>query len=370
MRWALAGLALLAAPVVAEEDLSRADLQDLRERIETARERAEAVAGRKESAESGLAEAEQALATAARELNRTASALKETRERLAALRARRDATRADLGDERAALAAEVRTLYMAGGNSALRLLLSQGDPRAVGRTLVWGDYLARARQSRIDDYGDSLAELDDLARRIAERERELERRRADVRERRDALAARQADYRQMVARLDRRLADRQDRVADLEAREARLEELLGQLDDPERPGETRDLAPRRGDLPWPARGPLRAAFGSERRSGLTWKGIFIARGAGTPVSAIAPGRVVFAEWMRGYGQLLIVDHGHGFMSLYGHNRALLAGLGDWVEAGETLARVGESGPYEESGLYFELRREGRPRDPIAWLGPR
>lgn len=370
MRWALAGLALLASPALAGEDLSRDDLEALRERIETARERAEAVAGRKEAAESELADAERALAEAARELNRTATALKDTRDRLGALRARRDAIRADLDDERTALATEVRTLYMAGGDSALRLLLSQGDPRAVGRTLVWGDYLARARQSRIGDYGDSLAELEELTRRIAEREQELERRRADVRERRDALAARQAEYRRTVARLGDRLTSQRDEVADLEAREARLEELLGQLDDPERPGETRDLAPLRGDLPWPARGPLRAAFGSERQSGLAWKGIFIARHAGSPVNAVAPGRVVFAEWMRGYGQLLILDHGHGFMSLYGHNRALLVGLGDWVETGETLARVGQSGPYEESGLYFELRREGRPRDPIAWLAPR
>ncbi|MGM0412667.1 MAG: murein hydrolase activator EnvC family protein [Pseudomonadota bacterium] len=368
---ALAGLALLLPLTpAAEEDLSRADLEKLRDRIETAREEAEAVAGRKDAAESELADAEAALTRAARRLNRTASALQATRERLAALRSRREAVRDDLGEERDALAAEIRALYTAGGNSTLRLLLSQGDPRAVGRTLVWGDYLARARQARIGDFGDSLEELDDLAQRIARREQELERRDAEVRQRRDELAARQSEYRRTVARLDDRLTDRREQVADLEAREDRLESLLGELDDPEQAGERVDLAQRRGGLPWPARGPLRAAFGSERQSGLTWKGIFIAHSAGDPVSAVAPGRVVFADWMRGYGQLLILDHGHGFMSLYGHNRALLAELGDWVEAGDTLARVGQSGPYEESGLYFELRRQGRPQDPVAWLGPR
>jgi septal ring factor EnvC (AmiA/AmiB activator) len=368
---ALAGLGLLLplAPA-AQEDLSRADLEQLRDRIEAARQEAEAVADRKEAAESELAEAEEALTRAARRLNRTASALQATRQRLAALRARRDRVRRDLGDERAALAAEIRALYMAGGNSTLRLLLSQGDPRAVGRTLVWGDYLARARQARIGNYGDSLRELEDLAQRIARRERELERRNAEVRERRDELAARQTAYRRTVARLGERLTDRREQVADLQAREERLERLLGELGDPDRVGQRIDLAGRRGGLPWPARGPLRAAFGSERQSGLTWKGIFIAHPAGDAVEAIAPGRVVFADWMRGYGQLLILDHGHGFMSLYGHNRALLARLGDWVEAGETLARVGQSGPYEESGLYFELRRQGRPQDPVAWLGPR
>ena len=371
VRWALAALAL-SLPLVpaAEEDLSRADLEQLRERIQAAREEAEAVAGRKDEAESGLIQAEEALTRAARRLNRTATALRETRERLAALRSRREAVQAELGAERDALAAEIRALYMAGGNATLRLLLSQGDPRAVGRTLVWGDYLARARQARIGEYGASLDELEDLTQRIAEREQELERRDAEVRERRDALAARQSEYRRRVARLDERLADRREQVAELEAREQRLEQLLGKLGNSARNGSSVDLAERRGALPWPARGPLRAAFGSERRSGLTWKGIFIAHSAGDPVSAIAPGRVVFADWMRGYGQLLILDHGHGFMSLYGHNRALLVGLGDWVEAGERVAGVGQSGPYEESGLYFELRHQGRPRDPIAWLGPR
>ncbi|MFP4181019.1 MAG: murein hydrolase activator EnvC family protein [Thiohalospira sp.] len=370
MRWALAGLTLLLSPALAEEDLSRADLEELRERVETAREQAQAVAGRKEAAESELAEAEESLAAAARELNRTATALKEARDRLSALRARREAVRDDLDEERDALATEVRTLYMAGGDSALRLLLSQGDPRAVGRTLVWGDYLARARQSRIGDYGESLEELDDLTRRIAEREQELEGQRAEVRQRRDDLDDRQAEYRAEVERLDQRLASRRDEVAELEEREGRLEDLLGQLDDPERPGETRNLAQERGALPWPTKGPLRAAFGSKRRSGLTWNGILIARSKGDPVKAIGPGRVVFADWMRGYGQLLILDHGHGFMSLYGHNRSLLADLGDWIEAGEELARVGESGPYEESGLYFEVRRQGKPRDPVSWLAPR
>jgi septal ring factor EnvC (AmiA/AmiB activator) len=125
---------------------------------------------------------------------------------------------------------------------------------------------------------------------------------------------------------------------------------------------------RKGNLPWPLRGRVTNAFGQSRADGrLTWHGMLIAADEGTEVKAVFRGRVVFANWLRGFGLLTIIDHGGGYMSLYGHADVLLKTVGDWTESGEVIARAGKSGGQQLSGLYFEVRQKGVARDPIAWL---
>ncbi len=361
-------LGLLATPLTAET-LSEADLEELRERIERAQGELRELEGDRDDAQRQLREADRAVGRASRRLAETEQALEETRERLDELEAAHARHERRLGEEHGALGEQVRSLYQAGEQDALRVLLNQDDPADVGRMLVWADYISRARRHRIEAIRESLSELERLTERIAEEELQLEEKRAARTSERRALAERRSERREVLRRMEARVAAQRDDLREMEEDEERLESLLGDLEGAA-PGETVDMARRRGSLDWPVSGRIRAAYGSERESGMRWRGLFIATGAGEPVRAPAPGRVVFADWMRGYGLLLILDHGNGFLSLYGHSEGLLADIGDWVEEGAPVVLTGSSGGYSESGLYLELRRDGQPVDPVAWLRPR
>jgi septal ring factor EnvC (AmiA/AmiB activator) len=123
---------------------------------------------------------------------------------------------------------------------------------------------------------------------------------------------------------------------------------------------------RKGKLRWPARGRLAQRFGAPRSGGLRWRGVMIEAQEGGEVRAVSQGRIAFSDWMRGFGLLLIIDHGDGYMSLYGHNQTLYKEVGEWVDTGEVVALLGASGGRTESGLYFEMRHKGRPINPVHW----
>lgn len=361
-------LVVLAAPTAADT-LSEDDLEALRHRIEQAQAELRELEGRQTTAQRQLREVDQAVGRASRRLAETERALRRTRDRLDELRRRHHEHERRLGEEHGALGEQVRALYQAGEQDALRVLLNQDDPRAVGRMLAWSDYISRARRDRITAIQTSLRELERLTEEIAEEENELEDQRAARERDRAALARKRSERQRVLERIETRTASRRSDLREMEADEERLERLLGDLEGAA-PGEVVDVARRRGQLDWPVIGRIRAAFGSKRDSGMRWRGLFIATEPSEPATAPAPGRVVFADWMRGYGLLLILDHGNGFMSLYGHSEGLLADLGDWVEEGDPVALTGSSGGYNEPGLYLEIRRDGRPVDPVAWLRPR
>ncbi|MFO8155898.1 MAG: murein hydrolase activator EnvC family protein [Pseudomonadota bacterium] len=365
---------LLGVPVIlpgplGADTISEADLEDLRQRIDRAQAELRELEGERDEAENRLREVDRAVGRASRQLAETEQELTATRDRLAELEAEHATHERRLSQEHGALGEQVRALYQAGEQDALRVLLSQDDPSAVGRMLVWADYISEARRERIDAIRESLAELERLKKKIAEEEQRLEERRTARTRDREALAERRAERREVLQRLESRASGRREDLREMERDEDHLESLLGDLEGAA-PGEVVDVAGRRGRLDWPVTGRIRAAFGSERESGMRWRGLFITTEAGEPARAPAPGRVVFADWMRGYGLLLILDHGNGFMSLYGHSEGLLADIGDWVEEGAPVVLTGRSGGYREPGLYLEIRRDGRPVDPVAWLRPR
>jgi septal ring factor EnvC (AmiA/AmiB activator) len=180
----------------------------------------------------------------------------------------------------------------------------------------------------------------------------------------------------LLAALEREIGAKDRRLKALVEDEARLQRVLATLrralaDLPRGFDAEKPFPTQRGHLPWPASGSVKAAFGARRGVGeLKWNGILIAAPEGRAVHAVHRGRVAFADWLRGFGLLMIVDHGDGYMSLYGHNQHLLKEVGEWVEAGEAVASVGASGGRAESGLYFEIRHDGRPVDPVRWLARR
>ena len=242
----------------------------------------------------------------------------------------------------------------------------------MGRVVAYYDYLNRARSRRIARLERDLGALEAVQVRIAEEKAELEQARAEQARKKAALEAGRKERRQVVVRLEARLEDKGEQLESMLADKAELEKLIKALrraldDIPPEVGQTEPFAKRRGRLPWPVEGPIAKRYGAPRSvGGLRWQGVVIRAGAGEAVHTVSHGRVAFADWLRGYGMLLIVDHGDGFMSLYGHNQSLLKEAGDWVQAGEVVAMVGSSGGRQRDGLYFEIRKDGRPRDPARW----
>jgi septal ring factor EnvC (AmiA/AmiB activator) len=246
----------------------------------------------------------------------------------------------------------------------------QEDPARVSRSLTYYRYLSAARAARIEGLIASLARLDAVEQQIAARSRTLADLRAEQLRQKQSLEAARAERGATLARLNVELRSRSQEIERLKRDEARLARLVRELgtalaQTPLPPAGGAGGGQGRWHLP--VKGRLIARYGSPRQAGaLRWRGIFLAAPEGAPVRAPARGRIAYADWLRGFGLLLVLDHGHGLMTLYGHNLSLYKGVGDPVEAGETIAASGNTGGPPQPGLYFEVRQQGEPRDPLDW----
>ena len=269
------------------------------------------------------------------------------------------------------LAEQVRASYRLDRQSRLKLILNQASPAQLGRMLAYYDYINRAQVSKIAGLREALTALDSMQQSIDQELSQLEMVQTEQRAVMDQLDQQRKQRRTLLAELDERIDDEESRLRELERNQQDLETLLERLTDvladiPADLGKHLGVERQKGRIPMPVKGPVRYAFGQSRGSGLHWQGWLIAAPAGSEVSTVAYGRVAFADWFRGYGLLIIIDHGEGFMSLYGHNESLLYEAGDWVEPGEIISVTGvRTG--NDQGLYFELRKDGKSVDPAAWL---
>jgi septal ring factor EnvC (AmiA/AmiB activator) len=269
------------------------------------------------------------------------------------------------------LAEQVRASYRLDRQSRLKLILNQASPAQLGRMLAYYDYINRAQVSKIAGLREALTALDSMQQSIDQELSQLEMVQTEQRAVMDQLDQQRKQRRTLLAELDERIDDEESRLRELERNQQDLETLLERLTDvladiPADLGKHLGVERQKGRIPMPVKGPVRYAFGQSRGGGLHWQGWLIAAPAGSEVSTVAYGRVAFADWLRGYGLLIIIDHGEGFMSLYGHNESLLYEAGDWVEPGEIISVTGvRTG--NDQGLYFELRKDGKSVDPAAWL---
>jgi septal ring factor EnvC (AmiA/AmiB activator) len=369
---AFAGLAPAAAAQepagahAAQEQAARQKLDAVRAQIRALTDQQRATAGERGDAVRELRTRELALAGVARTLVDLDARLAAAQARLDGLDAERARLEQALRQQRTALAALLRSAYALGRHEELRLLLQQDDVAGIARVLAYHRYFQRAQLGRIDRLRADLGRLADV-------QREIEGARAGLAQARAAQAAQQAELEaerrrraDTLAAIDARLQDAGARLAALGKDEAELNRLLERLRDvfadiPKELKGAQAFASQRGRLPWPLAGKVVGGFGGEHR------GLLIAAKAGSPVRAVSHGRVAFADWLRGYGLMIIIDHGDGYLSLYGSNETLLKDVGDWVDAGDTIATSGASGGQASPGLYFELRAKGQPTDPRAWL---
>jgi septal ring factor EnvC (AmiA/AmiB activator) len=299
------------------------------------------------------------------------------------------------------IAIQARAAYQSGRQEYVKLLLNQQNPEKFSRTLTYYDYLSQARLEQLAAFNETLRQLANVEQEIANHQAQLQAQKAGLDERHAQLAEARKERQQALAKLnsefanrDQRLKARQQEQAELgrvlktieetlarqarEAEEARQRELAarqaapqGQPSGPQvSSGATYGgpFANARGKLPWPVDGRLVARYGTPRGGDARtkWDGVLIGAPAGSQVRAVHGGRVVFADWLRGAGLLVILDHGNGYLSLYGHNQNLLKNAGDLVKAGEAIATVGTSGGQDTPALYFAIRQQGRPSDPAQW----
>ena len=275
-------------------------------------------------------------------------------------------------DERTArLAEQVRSAYRTGNRSKTQLILNQDDPDRISRMLAYYDYIHRAHTEKIAGLRDAVATLDGLQQGIDTEIQRIAELQLEQQARLEELAGQRRQREQLLAELSGRISNDQSELAELEKDRQDLETLIERLADmladiPDDLGSRSGIAEQKGQLRMPVQGPVRHAYGQRRGAGLNRQGWLIGAEPGQEVTAVAYGRVAFADWLRGYGLLLIIDHGQGYMSLYGHNESLLQDAGAWVEPGDAISVVG-SNPGSGQGLYFELRRNGKAIDPAAWM---
>jgi septal ring factor EnvC (AmiA/AmiB activator) len=325
-----------------------------------------------------LRELEATIGKLIHDLRQLDARLKSQARALKGLKRRRATARAELRGQRAGLDDQLRAAYLMGRQEYIKMLLNQTDPATFSRVLTYYRYLNGARMQQIDKIESALARIHTMESEIIERTRELEALRAAQVQRKQALENARARRTEVLALLDRRVRDQSDEIARLrldEERlddEERLERLLEQLQEylaglPREPAAKVRFADRKGKLPLPTKGKIRARFGSPKKIGkMRWKGLFLSGREGQDVASVARGRVAFADWLRGFGLLLILEHGDGYMTLYGHNQSLYAQVGEWVEDGQVIASMGNTGNAPGAGVYFEIRENGRPRDPLQW----
>lgn len=388
---------LLAAIVAAQAPLAQAqdtpeNQPDTQRKLDRAKQQLKSVAaerrkveGQRGAASRRLREVDERVNTSSRALRQAEAELQRQQAELEALQARRETLDRRLGAQRDELARLLRAAYTVGEDAPLKLMLSQDRVAEGNRLLAYHGYLQRDRARRIAALRTELAELTALERRIVASRAELD----ATRERRQAELARlEADRKareRTVAELDQRYQDRRTREQALGRDVKGLEKLLAQL----RAAAARAAAARAareggagrrpdpvianaepirvGGLGWPLSGTLVTGYGARLPDGRRSEGVLIGAPSGTTVQAVANGKVVFAEWMTGYGLLCIIDHGDGYMSLYANNDGLLRDAGSDVQRGDPVATVGNSGGQDRSALYFELRRNGKPVDPRSWL---
>lgn len=362
------GAVAIAAP---SDELQREKLKQLRQQINGLQQHMQQDKSRFAQLSKTLQQSEKAIGDVTQALRSLTKELKQTKRRLAKLRATSKAQRKALSNQRIALARQVRAAFAMGRQERVKVLLNQEDPAVVSRMMAYYDYLNRARLSRMTALTEQLNALEKTEQQILAEESQIATMHNESKAKQQSLQKAQNQRHQIIAKLSNKIQSQDGEMKRLRANEGQLTQLLKGLqqvisDIKLQPKKQVKFRSRKGRLNWPAKGKISANFGSKKIGGLVWDGMLITAPEGREIRAIHNGRVAFADWLRGFGLLIIVDHGDGYMSLYGHNQSLFKDAGDWVEAGDTLAAMGKSGGQKNSAMYFAIRHKGKAVNPKKW----
>ena len=378
-----------AAPDAGKQE----ELQDLRSRIQTLQEELEQTSEDKTEVTDALKTSERRISDVNRGLRDLEIKQRKLSQTLKRLNGDTQSTEAEIGEQQKKLAALLREQYVQGGNDALKLILNGKNPGDVARNIEYYGYIGRARAVLINQHRESLQQLRSLQAKTREQNSDLHQIKQERVTQKKTLEAEKGTRQQVLYKLSEQIRQQRKAIDTLVRDEKRLTRLIERLarlaaaapkTKPQTQTATKSgqsvkavadssLAglnfPRlKGKLALPVAGEILNKFGQNRDDGgPAWKGLFIRARQGREVHSVGTGKVAFADWLRGFGNLLIIDHGNGYLSLYSNNESLYKQPGDPVQAGDVVATVGSTGGQDEPGLYFELRHQGKPFDPLAWV---
>lgn len=360
---------------LATGQVDRSDLDNIKSLIEQTRQQLEEKLEDSERLQQELKLAELQIAESATQLNQTDNALTTTREDIAELESEKKSTQGAIDKQQRSLANQIKSAFMAGNYDFAKMIFNQDDASKFERLLTYYQYLNKARQEEIKAFRELIKTLESLQLQLSEKENQqivlIAQQRSQAQRLRERQQARQVTLRN----LDAQIKSDQARVAQLVQQEQSLTQAIERAEIAAQ--RAADAAPQsvtlqgltslKGQLLAPSSGSIESLFGKRRQGQVRWKGIVINAPSGSPVNAVADGKVLYADWLKGFGLVTIVDHGEGYMSVYGRNQALLKGVGDNVKAGDTISLIGNSGGQAQSGLYFEIRHKGKALNPSLWL---
>jgi len=371
----LSGL-LVAAPcqqgmAQSDEEKAREQLQQLEAEIKGITSELSDANKRHNEMQEQLRQAEVELGKLQRDIIDNERALAASGKELEALKQQRTEQEQARDLQKAHISTELKTAWQMGRQGELKVLLNQEDPHTVARTMAYYRYFFQARNKLVEQYRTTLRELQDTQQQIDATVAELDSRGLTLQQQQTDLISAQASRQLALAELNDSISSKNAQLKQKEEDRKQLEELLRAIEkaiiDLQVPANYATFKSARGQMPWPVAGKPSNQFDHPRNEGkMRWQGITIPAKEGTTVKAIHHGRVVYADWLRGSGLLLIIDHGDGYMSLYAHNESLLREVGEWVTADTPISTVGNTGGEDQTALYFEIRHNGKPTNPAKW----
>ena len=349
----------------------QAELDQLKRSISSLQKELQNQRQEKDDAQHQLQQIELQAAKVNRSLRQLHQKIKQREKQLSELNQQQQQLEMHIVDQRYAIAEQIRSVYKAGSEEPVKLLLNQENPQKIARIFKYYEYLLEARSKKIHQFKDTIDKLETTITTINKIKIELANSKKELESDRAALTKTTKKRQKLLDKLKNKLSTGEQRLVNLKEQRSQLEKLINTVQRAVKKvapaTDYPSFASSKGKLIWPVKGRLAHSFNSQRGNYLKWQGWLINTQASTPVQAVHHGRVVFSNYLRGFGLLVIVDHGDGYMSLYAHNQELLRETGDWVQSGEIVSRAGNTGGLKNPALYFEIREKGVPVNPKLWL---
>ena len=373
--WLAAATLAVVTPALAEQQVTPGQIEDLKEEIADIDEWLADAEEDRSSLEQQLSGLEQEIGRLTRERRELRQQAREQQQRLTKLGKEETKLTRVLESQRDSLKKQIRAAWMEGDAPAVKVLLNEIDPDKIARTMTYYEYLSRDTMDRLEAFAANLSQLKETQKQVKAGRMRLAELEENVADRQQKLSSSKKEREQTLAALKTDISNRLSEREELEEDRKRLEKLLREVEEAianiPTPNESDPFGSLKNKLPWPAEGKIVRNFGDSYASGkLKHNGLLINTAEEGDVKAVHYGRVVFANWLRGFGLITILDHGDGYMTLYGHSSSLFTSPGDWVEAGEAIAQAGRTGGTNDPAVYFEVRHNGKPDNPRRWLGNR
>ncbi|RLA59735.1 MAG: peptidase M23 [Gammaproteobacteria bacterium] len=354
-----------------DEENARVQLQQLQSDIKRINREISSASARKNTLQQQLRQAEVQLGKLKRSMADNQRAMTTSTQELSTLQEQYSHLELARNQQQARIGIELKTAWQMGQQGQVKVLLNQESPHTVARTMAYYRYFFAARNELLGQYRETLRQLEGLKQRIADTLTQLEAQQHTLEKQQVTLVKAQANRKLAVANLSASISSKGEQLKQKEQDRKELESLVLAIEEAVVnllvPDNYQAFKSARGKMPWPVKGKPSNRFGRSRNEGkMRWQGITIPAKEGAMVGAIHHGRVVYSDWLRGSGLLLIIDHGDGYMSLYAHNQSLLREVGEWVSAGTPISTVGSSGGQDRASLYFEIRHQGKPTNPANW----